>query len=585
MKEFIQSTVNRIKDNFSLYTISIFPLPTKKGMELLQGILNTYFQDALHNSYEAPNCIIYIDILRSIKIKVFDQIKYEVTVNDSVLSCYNDDLVIFDGSIEGENHEINNYGLANALQCPIEHVLIVSRTYLPLNIYTYKTGGFPSYKKQILSNEDILKWVGNEIRKIKFKNLRDRNTKGYKHIIDYLKHSKSKYDAVKSKETSVFISFRTKYTEIAKNSGYKYSVSELASRIENGYYGVPRSVKYLDNGSLVFNTELLTMWKAWQLLCIIEKEYISYCDEMWIYASDDYLNSWWTMGELILFSYLHYRGIDKRISPKSPKKLKIYFPKEDKTEEIKPIPINEEIAKSIRTIIADCYPQDLNLYFKLSLIAWRQVIFGNDVQYKNGLIEHGKLALKCLAKNLANSGMSNSDIEKQIQLMNESKEFWENLNNHFISLRDNFHNQCLTEEQLTPFLQGAELMQNTSSALGENIDLSNYKECLIEMMSDKFLSEEFWEQIIYNDSLEGNNLIHNVSDILTQDNIIKHLSMDFPGHKVVSNIFEIKEGDVINGKKVVRRPSRFIYMPLLPNEVDPSPTNNNLYEMLVYILE
>lgn len=130
MKEFIQSTVNRIKDNFSLYTISIFPLPTKKGMELLQGILNTYFPDALHNSYEAPNCIIYIDILRSIKIKVFDQIKYEVTVNDCVLSCYNDDLVIFDGSIEGENHEINNYGLANALQCPIEHVLIVSRTCL-----------------------------------------------------------------------------------------------------------------------------------------------------------------------------------------------------------------------------------------------------------------------------------------------------------------------------------------------------------------------------------------------------------------------------------------------------------------------
>lgn len=61
--------------------------------------------------------------------------------------------------------------------------------------------------------------------------------------------------------------------------------------------------------------------------------------------------------------------------------------------------------------------------------------------------------------------------------------------------------------------------------------------------------------------------------------------MDFPGHKVVSNIFEIKEGDIINGMKVIRKPSRFIYMPLLPNEIDPSPTNNNLYEMPVYILE
>lgn len=585
MKEFMQSTVNRIKDNFSLYTISIFPLPTKKGMELLQGILNTYFPDALHNSYEAPNCIIYIDILRSIKIKVFDQIKYEVTVNDCVLSCYNDDLVIFDGSIEGENHEINNYGLANALQCPIEHVLIVSRTYLPLNIYTYKTGGFPSYKKQILSNEDILKWVGNEIRKINFKNLRDRNTKGFKHIIDYLKHSKSKYDAVKSKETSVFISFRTKYTEIAKNSGYKYSVSELASRIENGYYGVPRSVKYLDNGSLVFNTELLTMWKAWQLLCIIEKEYISYCDEMWIYASDDYLNSWWTMGELILFSYLHYRGIDKRISPKSPKKLKIYFPKEDKTEEIKPIPINEEIAKSIRTIIADCYPQDLNLYSKLYLIALRQIIYGDEVQYTNGLLEQGKIALKCCAKKLAKSGFSSSEIEEQTQILSESEEFWKDLNHQFYSFRENYHNHSLTLDQLKPFLQGANLMESSTNALGEKLDSSGFLGRFKEMLSDKFLSEEFWEQIIYNDNLEGENLILKLEKVLSEGNVRKHLSMEFPGYKVVSNIFNIKEGDIIKSKKVIRKPSRFIYMPLLPNEVDPSPTNNNLYEMPVYILE
>ena len=61
--------------------------------------------------------------------------------------------------------------------------------------------------------------------------------------------------------------------------------------------------------------------------------------------------------------------------------------------------------------------------------------------------------------------------------------------------------------------------------------------------------------------------------------------MDFPGHEVVSNIFALKEGDIINEHKVVRKPSRFIYMPLLPNEIDPSPTNNSLYEMPVFILE
>lgn len=585
MKGFLRSTLNRLKDKFSLYTISIFPLPTEKGMELLHDILSSFFLEALVNSYEESNCISYVDIRRSIKIKVFDQTKYHVTVNDCVLSCYNDDLVIFDGSIEGENHEINNYSLANALQCPIEHVLIVSRTYLPLNIYIYKTGGFPSYKEQNKSNNEILNWLGKEISKIDFNKLRDRDTKGFKNIVNYLKNSKSKYDAIKSKETSVFISFRTRYTEIDESSGYKYSVSELASRIENGYYGKSCSVKYLDNGSLVFNTELLTMWKAWQLLCIIEKEYIAYCDEMWIYASEDYLNSWWTMGELILFSYLHYRGIDKRISPNAPKKLKIYFPKEDRTEEIMPIHLNEEIANSIKTIIVDCYPQDLNLQSKLFLIALRQIIWGNEIQYTNGLLEQGKLALKCFAMKLAKSGFTTTEIEEHIQSMSESDEFWENLNSQFISFRENYHSHSLTPDQLRPFFQGAELMENSAKSLGEELDSSDFIDRFIEMLSDKFLSEKFWEQIIYNDSLEGENLILNLGEVLSERNVMKHLSMEYPGHKVVSNIFDIKEGDIINSKKVIRKPSRFIYMPLLPNEVDPSPTSNNLYEMPVYILE
>ena len=68
---------------------------------------------------------------------------------------------------------------------------------------------------------------------------------------------------------------------------------------------------------------------------------------------------------------------------------------------------------------------------------------------------------------------------------------------------------------------------------------------------DKFLSEEFWEQVVYNYSLDGNGHISNLHRILTEDRIMKHLSMDFPGHKVVSNIFDIKEGDIVNGKKVV----------------------------------
>ena len=581
----IQSVLNKIKDAFSLYTISVFPLPTEKGNELLNGILETFFHDALGHSYEKGHYICYVDIKRSIKIKVYDQSTYAVTVNDCILSCYEDDLVIFDASIEGDNREINNYRLANALQSPLEHVLVVSRTYLPLNFYTYKTGGFPSYKQQSLSNESIMRWLENELSRIDFRLLRDRNTKEIKNIINYLKVSKTEYDSIRATETSIFISFRTKYAQKENNSEYKYSVSELAKRIETGCYGKPRTVKYLDNGSLVFNTELLTQWKAWQLLCIIDKEYISYCDEMWIYASDDYLNSWWTMGEQILFSYLVYQKIDKRPSPSALKKLMVYYPKEDRVEEIKPVPINDSIAKCIRTILADCHPQDLNLYSKLSLIAMRQIVFGNEQQFQNGLLEQGKFVLKIVVRELYKAGMSQEEVQARINQLCESEEFWDDLNNKFVDFRKNFHNNTLTEEQIEPFGKAVNLMQETTKNLGEEIDIPDFMERYTEMLSDKFLSEEFWEQVVYNDSLEGNGHIDKLYSILTEDHIMKHLFMDFPGHKVVSNIFDIKEGDIVNGKKVVRKPSRYIYMPLLPNEIDPSPTNNSLYEMPVYVLE
>lgn len=527
----------------------------------------------------------YVDIKRSVKIKVYDQSKYMVTVNDCILSCYKDDLVIFDASIEGDNHEINNYRLANALQSPLEHVLVVSRTYLPLNIYTYKTGGFPSYKQQFLSNEKILSWLKNEFARIDFRLLRNRNTKEIKGIVNYIKDSKTKHDSIRSAETSVFISFRTKYAQKEKNSEFKYSVSELAKRIEAGCYGKPRTVKYLDNGSLVFNTELLTQWKAWQLLCIIEKEYISYCDEMWIYASDDYLNSWWTMGEQILFSYLMHQKIDKRPSSYALKKLMVYYPKEDRIEEIKPVPINDAIAKNIRTILADCHPQDLNIYSKLSLIAMRQIVFGNEQQFQNGILEQWKFLLKIMVRELYKAGMSQEEVQERINQLCESEEFWGDLNNKFMDFRNNFHNNTLTEEQIEPFMKAINLMHETSQKLGEEIDMSDFIKRYKEMLSDLFLSEEFWEYVVYNKSLEENGNIRNLHKILTEEHVMKHLSMDFPGHEVVSNIFALKEGDIINEHKVVRKPSRFIYMPLLPNEIDPSPTNNSLYEMPVFILE
>lgn len=62
-------------------------------------------------------------------------------------------------------------------------------------------------------------------------------------------------------------------------------------------------------------------------------------------------------------------------------------PIEDCVEEIKQIAINDTIAKYIRTIMADCYPQDVNICSKLSLISMRQIVFGNEKQFQIGIHE------------------------------------------------------------------------------------------------------------------------------------------------------------------------------------------------------
>lgn len=93
-----------------------------------------------------------------------------------------------------------------------------------------------------------------------------------------------------------------------------FTVSELVENLNKGVYhnGANKTAKYLDDGNLVYSSELNTKQRAWQLLAIIDREYISHCDEFWIYGSDDYLDSWWTLGELIIYSYLNYRNIDNR---------------------------------------------------------------------------------------------------------------------------------------------------------------------------------------------------------------------------------------------------------------------------------
>src|SRR6185503_9536709 len=68
-------------------------------------------------------------------------------------SCINDDLVIFDASIE-DGH---NYAAATAQPMTMDHVLVVGRTHLPLNFYGLRGSGAPEFPHRTTqSNHEII---------------------------------------------------------------------------------------------------------------------------------------------------------------------------------------------------------------------------------------------------------------------------------------------------------------------------------------------------------------------------------------------------------------------------------------------
>jgi hypothetical protein len=74
----------------------------------------------------------------------------------------------------------------------------------------------------------------------------------------------------------------------------------------------------------VYENELLTEHRRWQVLEQISSGWIRNCEEFWVYGSPDHFNSWWTLGEFVSFLVLNKRG-----------RLKIYDPEHDAVTDLR----------------------------------------------------------------------------------------------------------------------------------------------------------------------------------------------------------------------------------------------------------
>lgn len=213
-------------------------------------------------------------------------------------SCLQDDLVLFDASVE-DGH---NYAAATSQPMTLDRVLVMSRTYLPLNFYGLREGGAPDFPHRTTqTNEEILNWLRGQIASVVAQRARPDNRKGIFGSFRAMRESLKKREADWKARGRIFISYRSRHLA---------AVQQLSRRIELGDFhgGRPQTAFFLPPGQLVYENELLTEHRHWQLLSMIDRR-IGAADELWVYETDDYYDSWWTRGELVTVAYRQASGI------------------------------------------------------------------------------------------------------------------------------------------------------------------------------------------------------------------------------------------------------------------------------------
>lgn len=201
-------------------------------------------------------------------------------------ACWNEDVVVLDASVENKGQ--HNYEII--FPTPLDHLLVVSRTYLPLNFYGLRDSivdparntliyGTPFYPNS-QTNEDLLRWLDLQLQDLLPSLPRSKQErgfwgtmfKGYSHSLDTL-------DLRRNQSGQIFISYRSQDSE---------KVEQLKQRIEQGEFhnGQPRIVRYFPPGAL--SDEVMTEQRRWQILSMLDR-FISPASEVWVYETKDYV--------------------------------------------------------------------------------------------------------------------------------------------------------------------------------------------------------------------------------------------------------------------------------------------------------
>lgn len=253
-------------------------------------------------------------------------------------ASYVADVVIVDCTIPSKNADGGVYPvLTEQINC-LNHIIVVSETNLPLNITPYRgvypkkegerynskqiTDALPQIIEQSLE-EDTYQRLPLNIYK-NFWGNRQKMMKMLSQSLDYRKKDKSL-------KTSVMISYRNSHCTEIDDFKKIIESTDANAKIERERMGIFGNYELivLRPGSLCGSHEALTAERRWMLVKILEEDHIRNVDEVWVYESRDkqgnidYLDSWWTIAEMIMVAYINFSN-NKKI------KIKVFNPSEKK---------------------------------------------------------------------------------------------------------------------------------------------------------------------------------------------------------------------------------------------------------------
>lgn len=284
-------------------TITFIKAVTKQGEELY-----SMFQNAMEGY-----------VLRGHPVQLVEQKVYKMM--PSIIACLDSDVVIFDGSIEGDSEQ---YRAALELMKYLDHVLIVSRTPLPVNFEGLRNGGAPGIIKtgaaeysETLTNEDILKWIIHTLEHSSMelpRNLKmNLRAEDYKENMNMVANVESKMisDSLErlDKEDGIFVSYLSRYSKYYQgkhpNEPFVEDLFECICKIS---HVSENDIRYFPPGKI--SLEFMTAQRRFEIASITEK-FIGGCKAFWIYDTPDYDSSWWVYGEKMSLIHIYGQAMEK----------------------------------------------------------------------------------------------------------------------------------------------------------------------------------------------------------------------------------------------------------------------------------